>query len=228
MIEFIKDKEIKKEYKVYGSFYNVYKYSKKLLECRNALEIVKKDCALNFSNKLYMHVPDALVIMMNQGGSKPINYAPQQIQLESLCRNILKVNLVLADPDKAQFQIMRLMNYKGWKNVRVINLSDIRDGDSNSFFKKVKSFEDKYFSDIHSIFSKQRICEKQLAFSVGNDAPIILAWGLDTRLMLLTSRYMKFIPSEKIKGIAAHLYSHASPRKQEDKKKWLQNIISVL
>lgn len=230
MIKFIKDKVIKRDYTVYASYYNIYKGIEKLIECRNVLEIIKNNQTVYFSNKLYYNDPEALIIMMNPGASYPssTNYLPHIVQLNTLNEDVLNNVMITAEPDRAQCQIMRLMKLNNWERIRVINLSDIRTGNSDDFINKMKIFEEKHLTDVHSIFSDKRSEERKLAFNISKDAPIILGWGIDNSLIILTSRYMRHIPMEKVKGVPANLYYHASPQKQEDKEKWLENIMRVL
>ena len=58
-----------KRFVAYGRFYNI-QYSNSLEQCRNILEIYRRECheKLKESDKL-----DAIFIMMNPGASKPVN-----------------------------------------------------------------------------------------------------------------------------------------------------------
>ena len=104
---------------------------------------------------------DALVVMMNPGGSKPKN-------------NLYKDVLAEAKPDRTHYKIMRLMDEYKWKKVAVINLSDYIEKKSGRFNSKLKELQKS-----HSIFDSSRKNElKAICKSLKLKAPIILAWGV--------------------------------------------------
>ncbi|WP_143758935.1 hypothetical protein [Clostridium diolis] len=76
---------------------------------------------------------------------------------------------------------MRIMKFKNWRHVRVINLSDYREADSNRFYKKMKYLENNDKSCIHSVFSTKRRSELNKFFK-NKTITIIVAWGINDKL----------------------------------------------
>lgn len=241
MIPYIYAKELKKKYIVYGSFYNTT-YNNESVSCRNLLEIYdrihfRKTCFNNLLEPIHIRsllakqkqeIPDAIFIMMNPGSSKPLkpNYAISKFLNDAqLPQKILNNPLVITKPDKAQYQIMNVMNYKNWKHIRVINLSDICEAKSSIFIKKVVLIN----KGTHSIFSKERVEELKVALST-QCLPTFAAWGRDEKLIPLANKCLASLPeTHKPKGVQYHeddfrLYAYASPPRKEDKLKWLELI----
>ncbi|OVE68242.1 hypothetical protein CCS79_10015 [Clostridium diolis] len=73
------------------------------------------------------------------------------------------------------------MKFKNWRHVRVINLSDYREADSNRFYKKMKYLENNDKSCIHSVFSTKRRSELNKFFK-NKTITIIVAWGINDKL----------------------------------------------
>ena len=109
MNEFIYAKELTKKYYVCGSFYNLKLDDGNILPCRNDLQILDKEFyskCINITNQ----EPDALVIMMNPGSSRP-KYKDYKVPLfnsNNLSKNLLKNYRVITKPDNTQYQIMRV------------------------------------------------------------------------------------------------------------------------
>ena len=72
-MNFIYADSLKLLFNVFGHFYDL-KIRKKIFKCRSVLEIVSNN--LEYSPNL---LPDAVVIMMNPGSSRPLdkNYQPK-------------------------------------------------------------------------------------------------------------------------------------------------------
>ncbi len=126
--------------------------------CRRVLNIHRKDHE-------QAELPDAVVIMMNPGGSKPHD------------DNVIN-EPVKTCPDKTQNQVMRLMNKFQWNFVRVINLSDLREAKSRRFYRLIRPDRDLS----HSIFHETRRPELRQALTRRAGGPILLAWGVASRL----------------------------------------------
>lgn len=159
----------------YGHFYDLFLDNKRIAECRSVLEIVRKSS--NISNDTVSSLrPNAIAIMMNPGKSYPIRNTPERIDLVSFDINFNSKPLVEAFPDDTQPRIMKLMNYKNWDHVRVINLSDLRERNSNRLGQLIESFELITRTKVHSIFCNERQNERDNALSE-DIVPILLAWG---------------------------------------------------
>lgn len=210
--------ELKQIFTVYGHFYNL-KISDKVFKCRSVLDIKRKGTGIK------KNIPDIVVIMMNPGSSKPLdkNYIPETYSL-SAYRKIKSKEAVPTRPDNAQYQIMRLMVFNDWNYVRVLNLSDLRNGNSGNFqtdFLNAKNLDN---SDPHCITNEKRRVE--LLDSLRSKSnKIIAAWGsID---LLKESAEIILKQNKKIIGIVNGClpnFSHASPMMQVKKEEWLKGI----
>ena len=229
-VEYIYARELKKYFSVYGSFYDLELESKTTIHCRNVLEIYRNTYPTlqSYKGKQYCHKPDALFIMMNPGSSKPTqdDCHIDTLSCTNLSEQILEQCLVPAKPDVTQYQVMRVMMFKQWQHVRVINLSDIREPKSSDFVKQVKNLN----NPIHSIFSPDRQNELQKALDLPQRAPIICAWGTNKGLSDLANLCFKSIPDRKIAGIPAGdcFYYHPLPSLVSKQKEWLSKIMDCL
>ena len=221
MNQFICAAELKKLYTVYGHFYDI-EFESEILPCRSVLEIIDKNTILENSN------PDAVFIMMNPGSSRPLKGSPDKISYKNI--QSLKINLVDTKPDTTQYQIMRVMHYKNWKHVRVLNLSDLRNPKSNNFYNHFSSIEKEYDKDIHSIFSCVR--EQELLGMLYGKKSVIAAWGVSNKLDPLICRCVNQLEkhNKEIIGLnkTDNYYFHPLPTLQKDKKKWVDDILKIL
>jgi hypothetical protein len=225
----------KKKFIVYGSYYNIKLDSDNIIKCRNCLEIFDKNLYTNLDDAInpFDEISDAIAIMMNPGSSRPLleDYSEPCYDINGIEKNIIANKMVLAKPDTTQYQIMRIMDYISWRNVRVLNLSDIREPKCNEFFKKVKDFERNY-DNCHSVFYENRIEERKLAFKTKNYfSPIIVAWGCNRSLCNLANRAIVNIDKRRIVGIlhnVDNLYRHPLPTLYKAKKEWLEQLTNKL
>lgn len=172
------------KYKCYGYCYRVYWNNNKLDECRSSFEIISKSLLQNAELQelspqflTSFHKPDALIIMMNPGSSKPqyLNNGQDKVCVENFMIDLFNTKRVLARPDDTQYRVMKVMEEMNWYYVRVINLSDIRELHNSKLLSRIKSFETKSLSCVHSIFSPNRRSELTDAMKIKEDAPTILA-----------------------------------------------------
>lgn len=168
--------------------------------------------------------------MMNPGSSGPVDldYQPKTYHTDTLHRLISYKEFVPARPDNSQYQIMRLMLDQDWKHVRIINLSDLRSGDSSVFEDKFMLAADSDASYPHSIFSSARRQELfELAQTDG--AIIVLAWGRISFLGGPATEALRFFQSRpmcvgvKVKGESLSYY-HANQRTPARLRGWLREI----
>jgi hypothetical protein len=123
----------------YGHFYTLKVNKNNLVPCRSGLEIVEAGSTLDNETELIYSTPDAIIIMMNPGGSEPdvINtssYVEQIIYSNFFSIVFINKTLVRAIPDTTQNRIMNIMNVTGWKHVRILNLSML-EKKAKSIFK---------------------------------------------------------------------------------------------
>lgn len=215
-MKFIYANELKKKYQVYGYFYNL-KINQSVFKCRSILEIRTRinNC----------EIPDVVVIMMNPGASRPLN---SDIELETFTAqeyiNQKRKELVLTQPDPTQYQIMRLMELNNWNFVKVINLSDLRNGDSGKFQEEFNKAHNLDSSNPHCITNVRRQNELNEHFK-SKCKIIIAAWGSIPELQ----DSAETILDSNINIIGLQVgdsvnFRHPSPRLKEQKLDWLEKI----
>jgi hypothetical protein len=230
MFPFEKADPLKKRYLVFGCFYELELNGTMKLPCRNVLEIYDRNAYK--ADEIPGAAPDAVVIMMNPGKSAPLDdtFVPPRVKSRNLNLIYSRETLVEARPDHAQYQIMRLMSLKNWTSVRILNLSDIREPDSQRFAKIIQHPLLAEHS-VHSLFSPKRTNELRFALQRKKGAPIIAAWGKAPFLIPLAEMCLSAIDQDVI-GIASDthpmLFDHACPSLQSQKVEWLKAIMEKL
>jgi hypothetical protein len=241
-MNFLYAAELKKTFRCYGHFYRLNIKGAEPLLCRSALEITSLPRAavgaatdpddLFAAPGSEQSLPDAIVIMMNPGSSRPIEDGDTDSLLTMPLPAGFKKPLALTQPDNTQYQIMRIMVSNGWKHVRILNISDIRDPKSPSFIARTKALNAIKGGGAHSLFSKVRKneCEQMLRRKPG--APFILGWGQDAGLIPLAQQCLDCIAGEKTVTVPSEnnpiLTAHPSPMMQAKKEAWLANIRTAL
>lgn len=177
--------ELRAMHRCYGHFYTLKVSSAVIVPCRSVLEIVKASSDLKEVQMLSTRKPNATVIMMNPGGSEPLEPRESEDIIEAENFNIKFRGKLLADasPDETQDRIMNVMAVLGWEHVRILNLSDVREVDSDFLDRHLDQFNVINDSSIHSIFSDARSGERTAAFCGNNTPLIMLGWG--------TKQYLK-------------------------------------
>lgn len=230
-MKFIPASELKKKYKVYGHFYSILFPCGNTINCRSILEIISKDIEPDMPDTLQSFKPDCIFIMMNPGSSSPnveVNDTVQSAKIKNM-----KISYVPAKPDTTQYQVMRVMNSKGWDHVRVLNLSDLRNPRSGEFVKTFNEVETYQNGHIHSIFSELRSIELDQKMKRQQNAPVVCAWGVSDELNPLIERCIQRIDRKcRRTGVCKDnenkKYYHPLPSLQVDKEKWIKNILRVL
>lgn len=219
-MNFLYAKELKQKYQVFGHFYDLT-ICDTTLNCRNTLEIRR--------NKTLEEIPDIIVIMMNPGSSKPLDekHVVKNYRFEGYLKE-KNFTLIPTKPDSAQYQIMRLMELNNWNFVRILNLSDLRNGNSSNFKKEFKKALDIDTSSPHCITHPKRKKELKNAL-ISKTNKIIAAWGEVKEL----ENSAKEILSLKIEVIGVPrdnpiYFQYASPYYKEPKIKWLVEIQKLL
>jgi hypothetical protein len=225
---FIPAAELQQTYSVFGHFYSVELASKEVIECRSVLEIAAKDRKPKDHSELSALSPDAVFVMMNPGSSRPLENVRNHVRAKAIHK--LAISLVPTKPDTTQYQVMRLMEIRQWRHVRVLNLSDLRSAKSPEFIRLFQRLEREAKFDSHSIFSNARIDELSLKLPKSGKTPLVLAWGLSEKLNPLIDRCLsRFPPKSRLKGLleqgTTNKYRHPLPSLQRDKMIWLENMV---
>ncbi len=222
MVQKLKAVSLKKEFAIFGHFYD-RKFKEQIIPCREILEIVSiKDIPFDFQ-ELAKTQPELIVIMMNPGSSKPANKEYVPVVINCPLDIMSKRHIVEAIPDNAQYQIMRFMLLNGWSHARILNLSDLREPKSAVFMKTWPSLPDS-----HSIFSMAR--KDSLNTMIGEPVKILLAWSQEESLLPLARMAKKSINSFDAVGLPRgdDLYAYPSPMLQKHKEAWLENINNLM
>lgn len=174
--------------------------------CRKYLDIKKSESEIK--------KPDLMVVMMNPGSSSPEDGNDKNTVVSK------------AVPDPTQNQIMKVMDNCDFNYARILNLSDLREGNSKIFYSKLNDSKD----IPHSIFSDERIEDFKALFI--KEIPIILAWGVNKKLETLATMAINRIQTNNIFGLLKEgsdsAYYHPLPRKYKEQEEWCKDIIEML
>ena len=202
------------QFAVYGRFYEktVAGVAESL---RDRLEIVPRAMPLR---EAVAGEPDLLVVMMNPGASKP---------LESLWQAPGDEGFVATQPDRTQYQIMRLLLAarglgRDWQHARILNLSDLRTPKSEIFLAKLHDYCD---DDSHSLFSATRAAQQNALFS--NPAtPVLCAWGLSADFAPLARAALHAAQGHPLLGLTDDglRYRHPLPQRHDLQTQWLARV----
>ncbi|WP_026883539.1 hypothetical protein [Clostridium akagii] len=222
--------KLRDKYHCYGHFYTLRINKNNLIKCRSVLEIVESNSTLDNGIMPTNNMPDAITIMMNPGGSEPdlpniSQYIETIINDNFFNIDFMNKKLVRAIPDVTQD---RIMNVTGWKHVRILNLSDVREKNSTYLKDHLKKFEVALDSSIHSIFSPKRKAERELALCIEDMPLIIFGWGTEEYLEKIGEYAFKYITmdnKQKFVGIKQDNYNFYHPGRREN---WHDNILNQI
>lgn len=207
---------------VYGHYYQACigaEPGAPLEALRSRLEIAPRDWSLS---EVDAREADLLVIMMNPGASKPLG---------ALWDGAAPAGLVAAQPDRTQYQIMRLLRAAqgmglGWRHARVFNLSDLRTPKSAELLAKLDWYGDQ---DHHSLFSdaRQKECQRWFGSSA---SPVLCAWGLHPGLSGFAARALKAAAGHRVIGLSDDglRYRHPLPQTQNLQHQWLRAMVDQI
>lgn len=217
--------ELKLLFDVYGHFYSVELDGGVTVECRSVLELAARGRAVQDSARLATQRPDAIFIMMNPGSSRPLSGVIERIPSQNV--GGLQTVLVPTRPDTTQYQVMRLMQQRGWQHVRVLNLSDLRCARSPDFFRQFTHLETRHGYEAHSLFSTERTLEFRERIGRFRNLPLVLAWGLSPKLDPLIRRCLAMLPTRcPLLGLQAagldNKYRHPLPSLHKDQRVWVE------
>lgn len=227
MVSFIPAAQLKRQFDIFGHFYSVQVAPTQTIECRSVLEIIASQLTPREPTLMAERRPDAVFIMMNPGSSRPLTPVDNRIRASAI--DTLPVSLVPTHPDITQYQVMRVMHYCGWRHVRVLNLSDLRCSQSNSFFQQFRELEAEHQFDAHSLFSDRRTNE--LSRKLAGRIPIVRAWGVSPHLEPLIARCLaQRTPSKLVRGLlkegTTDKYLHPLPSLQSQKLAWVNRMVA--
>lgn len=226
--EFLPAEKLKRFYQVFGHFYSLELNAGDTVHCRSVLEIVDHSVLATAElAAVATRAPDAIFVMMNPGSSRPL--AGDEECLAEAAIAELGIELVPTKPDTTQYQVMRVMHYAGWKHVRVLNLSDLRDPDSSRFADFYPELEQKGCT-VHSVFADARQVELARQLRRPGGAPIVCAWGVSSDLDPLIARCLSRIKDEPgllglLKPGTQDKYFHPLPTLQVDKLRWISDMV---
>ena len=203
------------EWAVYGHYYSARIApgpDAPIEDLRDRLEIAPHEWPLA---EVHAREPDLLVIMMNPGASKP---------LQALWDGDNPGGLVPAQPDRTQYQIMRLLRAAQasglpWRHARVFNLSDLRTPKSAEMLAKLNFYGP---HDGHSLFSFAREAECARWFA-SHATPVLCGWGLNPGLSDLAARALLAVAGHPILGLSEDglRFRHPLPQTQNLQQQWL-------
>lgn len=226
MNEFIYADALKQRFHVFGHYYDL-QIDEQAFPCRSVADVLSIELNADEST-----TPDAVVIMMNPGSSKPADetFQPQTYSLKSLISSRRKKQYTQIKPDNTQYQMMRLMLKNNWKHLRIVNLSDLREGNSGTFAQIFKQFELIDADHTHSVLHPKR--QKQLLQDCKHAKAVILAWGSNAVQKHHAQACLDLFKKHKIKFIGLPLeapwYRFASPYRKDQKLDWLKSVSKLV
>ena len=213
-MDFLGAAELLNRFAVYGRFYE-RTIAGMPEQLRDRLEIAPHDMPLR---DVVRRDPDLLVVMMNPGGSRPLNSLRVPVDVEGFAA---------AQPDRTQYQIMRLLLRAqamglNWQHARVLNLSDLRTPKSAVLVQKLHDYAE---DDCHSVFSQARLAERQCLFG-RLPIPILLGWGLNAAFVDLATKALAAAQGHPILGLSDDgvRYRHPLPQRHDFQVKWLDQM----
>jgi hypothetical protein len=221
-MEFIYADELKTKFSFFGHFYNL-EIGDQIFNCRSVLEIVSKS-----QDDLANSKPCAVVVMMNPGSSRPLSrdYIPQTFLPDEIRSKSWKKEVIPTRPDNAQYQIMRMMLLKEWTHVRVLNLSDLRNGNSGDFAIEYKHAAQLDPSNPHSLTHEGRLLE--LRHYCSESPLVIAAWGSTEVLRSSALSFLSEISDVRGLPLEAPWYRYPSPYMKDQKISWLKSMYEEL
>jgi hypothetical protein len=123
---------------------------------------------------------------------------------------------------------MRLMTLNGWERVKVLNLSDLRNGNSCEFSKEFERAGAIDSSNPHCITHESRRAELQNSLETKSNRYALAAWG---SVKVLKESALKMIACRSaLLGLKINdpWYRYASPYRKEQKLDWLIKMDAIV
>lgn len=215
-------------FKCYGHFYKIKKDKVVFSKCRSLLEIINTN-QISFG-ALKRSIPDSLCIMMNPGTSTPkdSSYREKVYDVSSFKLKHQVKDMVLTVPDDTQYRIMAIMKENNWKHVRVINLTDIRQHQSEELQSEINLFKRIHSTPIHSLFTEERKDELKQVLSSVKSQPIIMAWGTQRCLKQYAKRCVQNTLSFNCYGIRSKQDQYFLQHPLTTTCSWVSEILHIL
>ena len=184
--------QLKKTFKVEAKFYYAQVNQERFLMRREARI---------FRNSIRQSTIDAVIVMVNPGSCVP----------EGVIGNVesAEAPFIPAKPDPTQYQLMNLMERKGWNVITLVNLSDICEGNIKNFISRKKEFRKANVD--HSLFQQGN--KKELEELLASANHLIFAWGASDIAQKLASQFGLFQDGKPTKS-----YLHAKALIQLERK----------
>lgn len=224
-MEFIYADDLKSTFNVKGCFYEL-DINNTIFKCRNRLDITSE--FYNGSDKA-----DIIVVMMNPGSSKPKNknHVEPRYSFNELDK-LITPDLIETIPDNTQYQIMRLMVENNWDYAVILNLSDLRNGNSSEFSKLFDIMSIADYSHPDSIFSDLRKNEIDTILSNCKTNNVLVGWGSLLNQQEFMKKAIKKFVNHNLIGIKSnkceYCYAHPSPQQKTQKVAWLESISMLI
>lgn len=172
------------------------------VNCRRYLQIKRK--------ATHITSPDLLIVMMNPGSAKC-----EQPEIDDI---EIPVNIT-----NTQRRLMKVMYETGYEFARIINLLDIRQKDSQVFYRILK---DPQHQLPLSIFDDPEL----FARYVPQNVPIIIAWGTSHHIKTYAELALEKLKGRKIIGLSKtdNDYAYYHPLVRNPGSKWTAEIIKQL
>lgn len=216
-MHFLLAADLKKTFYTEGAFYHL-DLDGESYKCRGLARISRRETK--------SEIADALFVLVNPGSCQP-EY--EDYQFPNYNNDISKIPFAQAKPDPTQYQIMRLMERRGWNMIYIINLSDLRSGNIEEFRMNLNNFEKKH-NDSHSIFSGERKWTINSHLSL--KTKVIAGWGTNSFISKRASHALSVLKElSKIHGLPHNttpLYYHPFPMIKASCIKWLDDICEIL
>lgn len=204
--------ELEAKYKVEASFYYRNIGEEQVL-CRRAANIKKINC----ENEPL----DAYFVMMNPGKCKCID-------VSQIAKNEnMEFSFSPSRADPTMVRIMNIMDELGWKNIRIINISDIVEPDSKKVRIKVSDIiKNGYHA--HCVFSEER--RDELEYLTKENAVYVMAFGVSKEINYYVPLCMKYLENKNCVGAKNKYgqYLHIRPTLKENQIKVAEQIIEQI
>ncbi|MBQ8279065.1 MAG: DUF1643 domain-containing protein [Roseburia sp.] len=207
-------KELDEKYQVEASFYKL-DINGEEKQCRRVADIKAKEGT-------YEKI-DAYFVKMNPGGCKP-NEEDEIVDDADYKTMILrKVN-----SDATMVRVMNIMNELGWHYVRMLNVSDIREGKSEEAKRTLRDAINNGQHE-HCIFSHER--RNELEELTKEDAIYVVACGCSDEVALYFSLYVEeYLKDKTLIGVKNEQgrYKHIKPSVKESQIKIAEDLIKQI
>ena len=204
--------------------------------CRSTLEIVNMQDgnlvrrAAEDAGVLLEQTPDAVFIMLNPGGSSPLDETQELTNVAAAeIATHARSNLVLTRPDRTQRDIEALMERKHLCHVRVLNIFDIQQTISRELVNTIKNSLRLNTGEVipnpppikpYSVFSPRR--ENELRARLDGQHMVVAAWSVNAALypfFRLSYKKLSDFPLQ-IHGMSTNAFFHPLGREQ-----WIDYIV---